>query len=100
MVKTMMEAEETWGSGQGNGLSILCFRYNNHALDSFTDSLMDGGVPAEEFIRLGSSPKITERLGPCCLREQSQSTFNIEERRGYAILMSAQEALGLDLQHV
>lgn len=41
---------------------ILCMCYTNHALDNFLEALLDAGVPLTSLVRLGSSPKISERL--------------------------------------
>ena len=51
------------------GIRILCLCYTNHALDSFLESLLDSGMKLNQFIRLGSSPKISDRLKERCLNE-------------------------------
>ena len=55
-------------------IRILCLCYTNHALDSFLESLLDSGMKLEQFIRLGSSPKISDRLKERCLNEVRASS--------------------------
>ena len=98
MVKAMLEASSKWGAGRP--LRILCLCYTNHALDSFLESLIDAGIPDTNFIRLGSSFKISERLKPRCLRELKEGSFNQGERRCYAMLKTEQEHLCKDLEEL
>eukprot|EP00798_Chlamydomonas_sp_ICE-L_P013667 gene13667-19555_t len=81
MVKAILEAHSRWGgaSGQSAVPKILCLSFANHALDSFLESLMDAGVPESKFIRMGSSPKISARLKPRCLRENPDARFSKAE---------------------
>ena len=82
MVKAMLEAHQRWGTPHGSmansdpGLRLLCLCFTNHALDSFLESLMDAGIPGEKIIRLGSSPKVSERLRPRCLRQLTEARFS------------------------
>ena len=96
MVKAMLEAQSKWGNAttsSSGGLQILCLCYTNHALDSFLESLMDAGIPDEKIVRLGSSPKISDRLRSRCLRELPQSKFSREETAGFARLKTEQKEL-------
>lgn len=56
MVKTLLKRHRR-ESGP-----ILCLCYTNHALDSFLLELIANGVPKEEFVRLGRSPKINSAI--------------------------------------
>ena len=70
---------------------ILCLCYTNHALDNFLESLIDEGVKSSDIVRLGSSPKISERLKSRCLKELSELSFDRFQNRRYAILKQQQE---------
>lgn len=46
---------------------VVCF--TNHALDQFTEDLLDNGIPSTSIIRLGG--KCTDRTKPLTMRENS-----------------------------
>ena len=91
MVKAMLEAATLYSQP----IQILTLCFTNHALDQFLEELMDAGVPDTSFVRIGSSPKISDRLKPRCLRELEQGggTFSVAQNRSYAILKSEQDKL-------
>jgi hypothetical protein len=101
MVKAMLEAES---KRQRNPfapkLQILCLCYTNHALDSFLEALMDVGIPTESFVRLGSSPKISARLKPRCLRELEQTKFTQVEGKAFGVLKREAEDLEEKLKKI
>eukprot|EP01032_Pedospumella_encystans_P023366 gene23366-26450_t len=77
---------------------ILCLCYTNHALDDFLLSLHeDGGVPLEDIVRLGRSPKVHETLQGCMLNDRGD--FNRLQRRNYAKVMQALEELKRKIIH-
>jgi hypothetical protein len=51
------------------------------------------GIPAEKFIRVGGSPKISDRIKSRSLRELGDSRFTSEETRMFAGLKMMKEAL-------
>jgi hypothetical protein len=51
------------------------------------------GIPAEKFIRVGGSPKISDRIKSRSLRELGDSRFTQEETRMFAGLKMMEEAL-------
>lgn len=54
---------------------ILAICYTNHALDDFLESLVDNGVPLGSIVRLGNSPKISERMKPRCVNDMVSLSF-------------------------
>lgn len=91
MVKAMLEAASRSPSPP---LRILCLCFTNHALDSFLEALLDAKIPEDKFVRLGSSPKISERLKPRCLGEIAEDeAFAPSESRIFAGLKTQQEVL-------
>jgi len=65
---------------------VLCVCYTNHALDQFLEELLDKGVDENCMVRLGSSPKMSDRISKISMRQQtrghsprsySQDTFNV-----------------------
>jgi hypothetical protein len=101
MVKAMLEAEsKRQRNPSAPKLQILCLCYTNHALDSFLEALMDVGIPTESFVRLGSSPKISARLKPRCLRELEQNKFTSLEGKAYAILKNEEVHLEAKLKQL
>jgi len=71
---------------------ILVMCYTNHALDSFLESLMDAGVREQSIVRLGSSPKISERLQKRALRDLSETSFSRYQSSRFATQKRRQEA--------
>ena len=104
MVKAMVDADaQQQGRGPPvypaqNRLQILCLCYTNHALDSFLEALLDAGIPANKFIRLGNSPKISERLKPRCLRVLEEAKFTPTENRAFAGLKQQQTELEVKIE--
>ena len=95
MVKAMLELEEK-SPNEGRPLRILCLCYTNHALDSFLLDLIDAGVPADLFVRLGSSPKIDPRIKSRCLGEVNSSVntdFGRNERAAYGSIKNESKVL-------
>ena len=98
MVKAMLEAYDTATFSPAGirppalPLQILCICYTNHALDSFLESLLDAGVEKDLFVRLGKSPKISERLRELCL-EEKKNPFTPAETRQFASIKEEQKCL-------
>ena len=94
MVNAMLEAHKTAQLQLGTAapLQILCICYTNHALDSFLESLLDAGVDKTLFVRLGKSPKISERLRDLCL-EEKKHPFTQSETREFASIKEQQKLL-------
>eukprot|EP01032_Pedospumella_encystans_P023363 gene23363-26447_t len=88
IVRALIDSPLPPDSNLGGSVRILCLCYTNHALDDFLLSLHeDGGVPLEDIVRLGRSPKIHETLQGCMLNDRGD--FNRLQRTKYAIAMQA-----------
>ncbi|KAI6780503.1 NFX1-type zinc finger-containing protein 1 [Emericellopsis cladophorae] len=60
-----------------HGLSeqrILVLSYTNHALNQYTEDLLDAGIPEKQIVRLGSRRKCTERTLPLLLSNMGART--------------------------
>jgi len=76
---------------------ILCLCYTNHALDDFLLSLHEeGGVPLEDMVRLGRSPKIHEKLKSRTLSEHGDP-FNRLQARKFAMAKVTMQGLEDDI---
>jgi len=53
--------------------TILCVCYTNHALDQFLEDLISNGVTDSDIIRIGGSGKVSDRIKPLTLQEQSKN---------------------------
>lgn len=73
--------------------TLLVLSYTNHALDQFTEDLMDIGIDSNKIVRLGS--KSTLQTAPLLL--SAQSDISIERRRGRFELIDFQKARMNDL---
>jgi hypothetical protein len=72
---------------------ILCLCYTNHALDSFLEALMDAGINKEYVVRLGNSPKMSDRLKERCIKDADKIPFSQHQTRRFAMLKSTQREL-------
>ncbi len=80
------------GVQAGRPERILCLCYTNHALDDFLETLVDHGVPLEGVVRLGRSPKISERMKPCCLENvRRNATFDGPQSHRRRVLKDQKE---------
>lgn len=77
---------------------ILCICYTNHALDDFLESLIDSGISKEKIIRLGNSPKVSERLKSRCLSEINDIAFDRSQSARYGMLKGRQEELLITIE--
>jgi len=65
------------------GRRILVISYTNHALNDFSEHLLDVGIPPDDMVRLGSHTKCTPRTLPLLLSvqertyKQSQTTWDV-----------------------
>ncbi|KAG9254027.1 P-loop containing nucleoside triphosphate hydrolase protein [Emericellopsis atlantica] len=53
---------------------ILVLSYTNHALNQYTEDLLDAGIPPQHVVRLGSRGKCTDRTLPLLLSNMGTGT--------------------------
>lgn len=87
MVKAFLELDR-----HTHASTILCVCYTNHALDSFLEELLDAGVDEELFVRLGKSPKISDRLKGRCLDELKTDRFSKDQNRQFGVMKDNMKA--------
>jgi AAA+ superfamily predicted ATPase len=82
LVKTLLEDHDA---------KILCICYTNHALDSFLESLLDEGIPANSMVRFGSQPKVSTRIQGCCYDRFQAAKFEERDSKRYFQLKKDKE---------
>ena len=77
---------------------VLCLCYTNHALDDFLLSLHEDGLPLQQMVRLGGSPKIHDRLKDRCLNGMDETQFDRIQSRHFASLKQHQERCNSNIE--
>ncbi|OTB00030.1 hypothetical protein M426DRAFT_15846 [Hypoxylon sp. CI-4A] len=71
--------------------AMLVLAYTNHALDQFTEDLLDIGIDSAQIVRLGS--KSTDRTEPLTLKAQRTTSGARTTRTRYELISSQKESL-------